>query len=357
MAENDAEKTEDPTPRRRQEARQEGNVAKSQDLTAAVTLLVSVILLYVLGLKVITGMRVTLAEMLAGNYVANPTRADDTQRLFVFGGEMVLWFGGPLLAGIAVITLLATVMQVGFLLTGEPLIPNFGRLSPLKGLGNLFGARAGVRLIMGVAKVILIAAVATWIIRGDLPAIIGLAHMEAVGILPAAGALVFGLAVKLAALLLVLAIFDYAFQWWQRERDLRMSKQEVKEEMKRMDGDPLIKQRRARVARQLAMQRIGQHVPKADVIVTNPTHFAIALRYDPDTMKAPRVLAKGADELAMRIRQIAMAHGIPLVERVELARGLYKAVDPGKEVPPQFYGAVAEVLAYVYRLSGRKLAS
>ena len=164
------------------------------------------------------------------------------------------------------------------------------------------------------------------------------------------------LALKLAVLLLVLALLDYAFQRWQHERDLRMSKQEVKEDMKRMEGDPLVKQRRTRVARQLALQRIGQAVPNADVVVTNPTHFSVALKYDAKTMTAPKVIAKGADFLALRIRQIAVANGVPMVERKEIAQALYKTVEVGQEVPPQLYSAVAEVLAYVYRLGGRKTA-
>jgi flagellar biosynthetic protein FlhB len=183
-----------------------------------------------------------------------------------------------------------------------------------------------------------------------------LAELEMMRMFSAACALVYALAVKLAVILLLLAFLDWAYQRWQRERDLRMSKQEIKEEYKRMEGDPLIKQRRARVARQLAMQRISQAVPKADVIVTNPTHFSIALQYDPKTMKSPKVVAKGADFMAMRIRQIAAIHGIPLVERKPLAQALYKSVEVGQEVPSQFYAAVAEVLAYVYRLSGRKTA-
>ncbi len=149
---------------------------------------------------------------------------------------------------------------------------------------------------------------------------------------------------------------DYIYQRWQRSRDLRMSKQEIKEEMRRMEGDPQMKARRARVARQLALQRINQSVPRADVVVTNPTHYAVAMQYDSKTMKSPKVVAKGADFLAMRIRQIAMANGIPLVERKAVAQALYKGVEVGQEVPPEFYNAVAEILAYVYRLSGRKTA-
>jgi flagellar biosynthetic protein FlhB len=209
---------------------------------------------------------------------------------------------------------------------------------------------------MSLAKTIAIIALAVTVIHGDLPAILMMAELPAMSTFHIASQMVYSLALKMAAALVVLAIIDYMYQRWQHDRDMRMSKEEVKEEMRRMEGDPLVKQRRARVARQLAMQRLGTDVPKADVVVTNPTHFAIALRYDPQTMRAPKVVAKGADFMAMRIRQIAIANGVPLVERKELARGLYKAVDVGQEVPAEFYNTVAEILAYVYRLSGRRSA-
>jgi len=209
---------------------------------------------------------------------------------------------------------------------------------------------------MNSAKVALVFLIAAWFVRGDLTHIAVLSEFEMLPLFGAACAMVYTLALKIAALLLLLAFTDYAFQSWQRERDLRMTKQEIKEEFKRMEGDPLLKQRRTRIARQLALQRVRAAVPKADVIVTNPTHFAVALQYQAGTMKAPKVIAKGADFLALQIRQLAALHEVPILERKELARALYKSVEVGQEVPPQYYGAVAEVLAYVYRLSGRKVA-
>jgi flagellar biosynthetic protein FlhB len=210
-----------------------------------------------------------------------------------------------------------------------------------------------MRFVMSIGKLLIIGAMAAVVVLRDIPSILHLADLDANQILPAAGHLVFLLALKLAVLLLLLALLDYAFQRWQHERDMRMTKEEVKEEMKRMEGDPLVKQRRSRVARQLAMQRLSSAVPHADVVVTNPTHFAVALRYDGQTMQAPKVVAKGADYLAARIRQLAVINGVPMVERKELARALYRDVEVGQQIPPQFYSAVAEILAYVYRLSGR----
>lgn len=356
MAENDLERTESPTPRRREEARQEGNVARSQDLTAAASLLAAVVLLYALGLRVLEGMKLNLQIMLSGAGADNAARPNDVLPLLAYAARVVLGAVGPFLAAMMAVVLLVNFTQVGFVFSLKPLQPSWSKLSPWRGLRALVDARGAVRLGMSLGKVVLVAAVAVQSIWTDLPRLIALANLEVTAMLGAAGRLVFLLAVKLAALLLVLALIDYGLQRWNRERDLRMTKQEVKEELRRMEGDPLVKQRRARVARQLSLQRIKHAVPKADVVVTNPTHFAVALQYQSKSMRAPKVVAKGADFLAHRIRQIAIAEGVPIVERKELARGLYYAVDIGQEIPPQFYGPVAEILAYVYRLAGRKSA-
>jgi len=356
MADNDSEKTEAPTARRKQEAREEGNIARSQDLTASMTLLATVILLNIFGMHMLTSMKLAVENMLSSQFGHNPTRPDDLNGMFAYALRIGVAGSAPLLLSIAGVTLLAAISQVGFILTGKPLMPQFSRMSPLSGFKKLFDARAGVRLVMSLAKVALIAAVAGWVIYDDLPQIMLLTELDVGPLFAASCELVYALALKLALLLVALAVFDYAFQRWQHDKDLRMTKQEVKEEMKRMEGDPLVKQRRSRVARQLAMQRIGQAVPTADVIVTNPTHFAVALKYDPKTMRAPKVVAKGADFLAMHIRQLAAANGVPIIERKELARALYANVEPGQEVPPEFYNTVAEILAYVYRIGGRKSA-
>lgn len=356
MAETDQEKTEAPTQRRRDEAREEGQVAKSQDLTAALAMVAAALLLWLLGARIFASMHQTMAAMLSGAQSGNVARADDVTSVLAYAGSRVVEACGPLLLAMAVVVLLAGMLQVGVLVTGKPLTPRFSKLSPLQGLKNLFNVRAGMRLVMNLAKTAAIAVVAVVVIRLQMPRILLLATLEPLPMFKGACELVFLLSLALAAILLVLGVSDYAFQRWQRERDLRMTKQEIKEELKRMEGDPLIKQRRGRVARQLALQRINQAVPRADVVVTNPTHFAVALQYDRQTMAAPKVTAKGADYLAMRIRHLAAAHGVPMVERKELARALYAAVEVGQEVPPQFYGAVAEILAYVYRVSGRRSA-
>jgi flagellar biosynthetic protein FlhB len=354
MAETDAEKSEAPTQRRLQEARDDGNIPKSTDLTAALSLIAAVFLLYVFGSRLLGGMKVILAAMLANSHTPNSTRALDVVNLPVFTGMVLLQGLVPLSLGIALVALVVTIFQVGFVVTTKPLEMDLTKLSPLKGLKNMVSMRGWTRLIMSLCKVGIIGTVASMYVYMHRLEIIKLAELPLVAGMTAAWQLVFKMALWIGAVLLILAVADYAYQRWQHTTDLKMTKQEVKEELKRMDGDPMIKQRRARVARQLAMQRTAAAVPKADVIVTNPTHFAIALKYDSATMRSPKLIAKGADIMAFRIRQIAMQHEIPIVERKELARGLYRHVEVGQEVPPEYYSAVAEILAYVYRLNRKQ---
>ncbi|QNN23892.1 flagellar biosynthesis protein FlhB [Planctomycetales bacterium ZRK34] len=350
------EKTEAPTPRRLQEARDEGQVAKSQDFTAGLTLLGAVVLLSIFGHQMLAGMKVLIQTMMSGSFTPNATRAGDVWRLWEVAGTLAVKMVLPVALGVMVLALVAGFLQVGVLVTFKPLMPKFSKLSPISGFKNLFSMRGLMRLGMSVTKVAIVSAVAAVCIKWDLPKVLALIHLDAAALLAAASALVWSLAIKIAAVLLILGLLDLAYQKWQNHQEMKMSKQEVKDEFKRMEGDPMIKQRRAQVAKQIAMQRLRQDVPKADVIVTNPTHFAIALQYDGTKMTAPKVVAKGADMLAMRIRQIAVQHNIPIVERPPLARGLYRAVEVGQEIPASFYAAVAEILAYVYRLSGRKSA-
>jgi len=356
MAETGQDKTEQATPRRQTEARNDGNLAKSQDLTAAIMLLAAIVGLQLFGLRVFSNMRNTVQTLLSGAHTANPTQAGDLGAIGAYSLRAMVAMLAPLLLVIMAAGLVAIVGQVGFLITGKPLIPDPKKLNPIKGIQQMFSARSGVRLVLSVGKFILIGAVAGYVIYRDMQKILRLSELAVVQSFIVSAEMVFELGMILAALLIVLAVLDYWYQKWQHNKDLMMTKEQVKQEMKDMDGDPMVKQRRARVARQLAMQRMAQAVPNADVIVTNPTHFAIALKYDKNDMQAPKVIAKGADFMAMRIRQLAATHGIPLVERKPLARALYAGVEVGQEIPQDHYAAVAEILAYVYRLGGQKVA-
>jgi flagellar biosynthetic protein FlhB len=356
MAETGQDKTEEATPRRRAEARRDGNVAKSTDLTAAIMLLAAILGLQVLGGRLFGGMRHMMETVLGSGHAVNPARADDLMAMGLYLTRSMAAILVPFTLLILAAGLIACVGQVGFMVTGKPLVPSPKKLNPIKGVQQLFNARAAIRLVMSLGKVVLLTGIASVVIYLDLQKIMRTSELSVGGAYALSAQMIFELALILAATLIVLAILDFSFQKFQHSRDLRMTKQEVRDEMKRMDGDPMVKQRRQRVARQLALQRIGQAVPGADVIVTNPTHYAIALKYDSNSMTAPKVVAKGADYLALRIRQLGMTHGIPLVERKPLARALYANVEVGQEVPEEHYAAVAEVLAYVYRISGQKVA-
>lgn len=343
------EKSELPTPRRRTEAREEGNVARSADLSAAIGLLGAVLLLGAFADTLFRGFKVLVQTHLGGHWLAGADPIADLGQ--ALGASM--WIGVKILApiglGLFAISIAANVFQIGFLITFKPLAPKLSKLSPLKGLQNLFSMRALMRMVMALSKVAIVGTVAVIFVSLEIPKLLSLIRIDAMPVLAAAAAMVWALALKIAIVLLLLALIDFIYQRWQHEQDLRMTKQEVKEDFKRMEGDPLMKQRRARVARQLAMQRMNKVVPEADVVVTNPTHYAIALKYD-DNMAAPKVVAKGVDYMALRIRQLAAANGVPIVERPPLARGLYRHVEVGQEIPIKYYKAVAEILAYVYQL-------
>jgi len=211
----------------------------------------------------------------------------------------------------------------------------------------------GMQLTMNMAKATAIA-ITSWIyVRDQMPAILSLSGVGFPANFEAAAWMVWNLAWRLGWVLLILAASDWIYQKWRFERDIRMSKQEIKEESKRMDGDQETKNKRRQLARKMILQRIHRDVPKADVVITNPTELAIALRYDTDEMAAPKVVAKGAGFLAARIRQIAIQNGVPILERKPLAQALYKTMEVGQEVPPQFYQSIAEILAYACELAGR----
>ena len=343
------EKTEQPTGRRREEAREEGQVPRSQDLTAAIALLVGLILLNAFGPGMLERMLQLIHEMIDVSNASSTTLRTWIARAGYAAATMIL----PFLLMLMLLTVGGVLAQTGLLLTPKKLMPDLSHLSPLKGVKRLFSTDSLTRTGMGLLKMSLIALVAYHTIVSEIQPVLGAATALPAGILHMASDVMFTLMLRMALVLLILGLLDYFYQRYKIEKKLRMTKQEVKDEMKRMEGDPLLKQRRRQAQARLAMQRIGIDVPKSDVVVTNPTEYAIALRYDEVTMTAPRVLAKGKDLLALRIRQVAQQHRVPIVQRPPLARGLYVACEVGDEVPATYYRAVAEVLAYVYQLSGR----
>jgi flagellar biosynthetic protein FlhB len=348
-ADDTGERTEQPTARRLQEARENGNVPRSQDLTAAAALLGGVLLLKFLGM----GMLDTMLRMLHG--LTTPSELDSAA-LFNAAGQAARTAMGmllPFLLLLMIITAVVTGLQAATVLSPKRLKPKLDKLNPVNGVKRLFSLDAVTRLGMGILKMIFVAAVAYVSLAADIGKVLTLGTLVPRRAFELSAALMFSMALRMAVVLLILALLDYAYQRWNWWRKLKMTKQEVRDEMKRMDGDPKIKQRRKQLQFQLALQRIKSSVPRADVVVTNPTEFAVALQYDEATMSAPRVVAKGQDLLALRIRQVAQEHRIPIVQRPPLARALFAAVEVGQFIPPTFYRAVAEVLAYVYQISGR----
>jgi flagellar biosynthetic protein FlhB len=353
MADDNGDKTEAPTPRRRQEAREQGNIARSADLTAAVLLITIIFLLDWYGPGLVNALKTIMVEMLGGEGIRNP-EADRALPPFLLALETAARALAPLLIGAMFVAVLVNLAQVGLFFSFKRVQPQLSALNPLKGLSKIFSGRDGlVHMLMNFAKMVLIAMVAYSAIHGRLPLILSAQQLTFLQIFGLGTTIVYSIGLRIGMVLLVLAIIDYFYNRWRTEQQLKMSKQDIKEEMRRMEGDPQIKSRRRQIAMQRVMQGIRKNVPTADVIVTNPTEFAVALKYDADTMHAPRVVAKGTDYLAAQIRQLAIEHGIPILERPPLARALYRLVDIGQEIPEQFYSAVAEILAYVYELSGK----
>ncbi len=350
MADDDTgEKTEQPTARRRQEAREEGRVAHSQDLTAALSLLAAVLLIKALG----PGMFEAMLDLTRALGERPAVNADELLPWIRQVGLATAQMTIPFMALLVVVTVAVIAAQSGVLLTWKKLALKPERLNPVSGFKRLFSGESVVRLILGLLKTGVVAGIAYVTIVGRIETVLSTGGLHAGGLFSLSTDLLFDLALRMGLALLILGLVDYLYQRWKHEKKLRMTKQEVRDELKKMEGDPLIKQRRRRMQSQLALQRVNAEVPRSDVVVTNPTHYAVALRYDEAAMTAPRVVAKGKDFLAHRIRELAQQHGVPVVQRPPLARALYSGVEVGGEVPPEFYRAVAELLAYVYQISGR----
>jgi len=325
-------------------------VARSQDLPAAVLMFSAFIALWFIGPGLWKGLAAIMVAALA------PEVAYSTDDLLPFvkaiGSELMRRLGLFLLI-VFVATLASQFAQVGLLFTTQPLVPSLSKINPLTGLQRMFSMQSLMRAVINFGKLLLVGAVA-WITLAGCSAVI--TYSFSLGFhdfIQVGAALTHDLGIRLATAMMILALLDLVWQRYRHERDLRMTKEEVKDELRSMEGDPQIRRRRQQLQQQLAAQRLQQDVPGADVVVTNPTHVSVAIRYEAASMPAPKVVAKGGDYLALRIRQIARDHGIPIVERKPLARALFESVEPGEYIPERFYKALAEILAYVYDLTGR----
>jgi len=357
MAEDLGDRTEDATPKRRAEAREEGNVAKSHDLAGALTLLIVTLTLWAALMTMIGQGRALIGQSLSDESLGTPLDASGVGQTLRSLGSAALRLGAPVILIAWAGAFLSQFAQVGWVFAPKAAQPTFKKLNPINGFRRIFGLSGMVKSGLDVVKVAIVVCVAALSVQQDAREIVVLPYLSTMQATGEIGSMMLRLALRVIAVLLVLGMLDFMYQRWKHASDLRMTKQQVKDEMKQTEGDPEVKKRRIRIQRQIAMQRISTAVPKADVVVTNPEHISVAIQYDSATMNAPKVVAKGADYLALRIRHIAMQHGIPIVERKPLARALYKEVAVNQEVPPAFYKAVAEILAYVYRLSGRTVSA
>jgi len=342
------EKTEKATPRRREEARKKGQVFRSMDLSAAVIILACFAALYAFMpfiLQVISQFMV--------KYISYRSNGDLTavtvNAIFLDVATTLLRITLPIMATAALASFVVSVAQVGFIFSGEALQFKLERIDPISGAKRVFSKRALVELMKSLLKVTIVGYILYTVIRDKFFLFPAMADMELVTLLVVLGRLVFEMAIKVGACLFVLGIMDFIYQWWEYEQSLKMSKQEIKEEYKQMEGDPQLKAKQKQRQREAAMRRMMNEVPKADVVITNPTHFAVALKYDAKTMAAPVVVAKGQDYMAKRIKDIAKEHKVEIVENPLLARTLFYSLDIGQSITQELYNAVAEVLAMVYR--------
>jgi flagellar biosynthetic protein FlhB len=344
------EKTEKATPKKRRDARKKGQVLKSAEVNTAVLTTCMFIVLFVAGGHMVRGMTGLMNYFLSqsGSPYQMRGQADIYNNLLKAIYEY-LWILFPLMTVALAVGILVNVAQIGFLLTGETMKPKLSKINPIQGFKRIFSVRSLVEMLKAVLKISLM----TLIVYQE--------YMKNFGVFPgmieltlgqAATAIVdmsMAVAIKAAAVLIVIGLADYLYQWWEYERNLKMSKEEVKQEFKQMEGDPLIRSKRKEKQRQMSMMRMMRAIPQADVVITNPTHYAVAIRYDEKESDAPMVIAKGKDLIALKIRQIAEEHRVEIVENKPVAQALYMSCEINQRVPFEMFTAVAEILAYVYR--------
>jgi len=349
---DDFEKSEEPTPKRREEARKRGQFPKSRNLIPAATLVTIAITLKLAGLQLME----RLARCVTGFVgAAGNIKQFNTEYMVMMSFDTGLLLAPvllPMFAGIMITGLGWGFLQTGFVMASEPLRFDFSRISPIKGFRRLFSIDSVVESVKALLFIAGLGCIGGAFLYGKLPALVSLSTLAAGDIVAYASRDGAVLSAWIIGAMVALAGFDFLYQRWHVEKQLRMSRQEIKEEMREQEGDSLLKSHLRALRQRMSRRRMMSEVAKADVVITNPTHLAIALRYRPNEMGAPRVLGKGAGFIAEKIREVARSKGIPIVENKPLARLLYKQVEIGREIPEALYRAVAGVLAYVYRLRG-----
>ena len=354
MAEQEGqEKTEVPTEKKRRESREEGQVAFSKELSSAALLAGIVLTLVATSPIILDAMRQLMSQIFRDLAQSEELSIDS---IFTLSGEIlsiILPAFAPFIAVIIFVGIFASVLQVGVLITFKAISPKFNKISPLTGLKRLFSSQSLADFLKSMAKLIIVGFVGYLTYIDKITELNGLSVSTPESILIYNFTVVAEVAGKIVLALVAIAIFDYFYQRWHHEQQLMMTKQEVKDETKQTEGDPQLKARIRQIQREMSNARMMQEVPKADAVIVNPTHFSVAILYDRDVMTAPEVIAKGADHLALRMRTVARENNVPILERPELARDLYANVEIGDDIPERFYKAIAEILAFVYRLRKR----
>ncbi|MEC4677392.1 MAG: flagellar biosynthesis protein FlhB [Nitrospirota bacterium] len=353
MPADDQEKTEKATPKRREEARQKGQVVTSRELSSALLILFAVLIFKNLGLDLILGLKTSMAQSFS---TLTPDAITQAQFTPFMRDLMIKIFvmSLPILFLIAFVGGVSVVVQHGVLFTTQALMPDWSRINPLSGFARMFSIESLMNGSKTFFKFLVIGAVAYFAFVNKLPEMLELSRMTPGAILGLSGDMIASLVLRCGAVVAVIGGADYAFQWWSFEKKLRMSKQEIKEENKQTEGTPQVKSRIRNLQREMARNRMMADVPNADLVITNPTHLAIALSYKAETMAAPKVLAKGSGYVAEKIRAVAREHGIAIIENKPVARSLFKTVEVGQFIPASIYRAVAEILSYVYKLKGKR---
>lgn len=347
------EKTEEATPQRREDFRKRGQVAQTRELGSVLMLLSIVISMWLLGSFFLDQIHQVFTRSFT-DYLVISANEEGWRAAALFAGVRSVLIVAPLGAMLWLVGVTGSLLQVGFLTNEEAFKFNPNRINPVEGLKRLFSIRSIVEGLKAIFKVVVVVFVLALILRSELLTIPRLSYFEVQGLFKYIGTVSLKLFGGVAILMGVIAAFDYLFQRWDLEKKMRMSKQELKEEIKSREGDPLVRARIKKIQRELATKRMMNDVPKADVIITNPTHIAVAIKYSNEFV-SPKLLAKGADEVAERIKNVAKENNVPIVENKPVARTIFKTMKIGDFIPRELYAAVAEILSYVYKLRNRKV--
>lgn len=355
MADDDqdeSQKTEEPTAKRREEALKKGQVAFSREVTSLLILCVLGIMLAAYAPSMLYNAKLLMAPFISQVHATNVDMYGVSEVLSRAGWGAIGLLLLPML-GIVFAIFASSFFQNGVVISHEPIMPKLSKISPIKGLKKLFSMRSIVEFLKSLIKIIIVGVVAFLAVYPELTHIRQLPNSSAYAMLDFLQATAIKLVIGVIIAMFFIALLDLFFQRYQHTKQLRMSKQEIKDEYKQTEGDPAVKQRLRAIRQERARQRMMAAVPEADVVITNPTHFAVALKYDTESMGAPKVLAKGQDLIAQKIREVATEHDIPIVENKPLARALFDSVEIDEEIPAIHYEAVAKIISYVYQLRGK----